>query len=152
MLNLGNWSFSVRFFSLVGIASMLQNNFLVVLFFFNTLCFSCMSDLVCWLQASATWSSLNFATPMFSSRMSFSCPIFPPWWQLVLLSCSRFCQILCKSESKFMDANQFNRLPSYFLLNYKQPAKWSLWYVLWMSDYKIKKMYFVHWTSPELRG
>ena len=147
MLNLGNWSFSVRFFSLVGIASMLQNNFLFSTHF-----------------ASHVWAikSVDFRLAQLGARWLFplqcfppgwaSPALFPPWWQLVLLSCSRFCQILCKSESKFMDANQFNRLPSYFFFNYKQPAKWSLRYVLWMSDYKIKKMYFVHWTSPELRG
>ena len=149
MLNLGNWSFFVRFFSLVGIASMLQHNFLVTLLFSPNF-------------ASHVWAikSVDFRLAQLGACWFFPLQCFPPGWASPArfslpdysLCCSRFCQILCKSESKFMDANQFNRLPSYFLLNYKQPAKWSLWYVLWMSDYKIKKMYFVHWTSPELRG
>ena len=65
MLNLGNWSFSVRFFSLVGIASMLQNNFLFSTHF-----------------ASHVWAikSVDFRLAQLGACWFFPFQCFPPGW------------------------------------------------------------------------
>ena len=69
MLNLGNWSFFVRFFSLVGIASMLQHNFLVTLLFSPNF-------------ASHVWAikSVDFRLAQLGACWFFPLQCFPPGW------------------------------------------------------------------------
>ena len=103
MLNLGNWSFFVRFFSLVGIASMLQHNFLVTLLFSPNF-------------ASHVWAikSVDFRLAQLGACWFFPLQCFPPGWA----SPARFSlpdDSLCYSAAAAFAKFSANRSPNLWM-------------------------------------